>query len=313
MDERPVVGIDVGGSWLDAAVDGGEAWRAANDEAGIAAIVGRLRGLRPRLVVAEATGGLETALTTALAVAGLPVAVVNPRQVRDFAGALGRRAKTDAIDAKVLARFGAAVRPEPRPLADAVTRGLEALLARRRQLLEMLVAEQQRLRRAAPAVRPGVEAHVAWLQARIGEADGELRARIEASPVWRAKEDLLRSVPGVGPVTAAALLAGLPELGALDRKQAAALAGLAPFNRDSGVLRGQRRIAGGRAAVRAALYMAVVSAVRCNPPIAAFYRRLRAAGKPPKVALVACAHKLLTILNAMVRDGQPWAPTAPAA
>lgn len=311
MDERPVVGIDVSQAWLDAAVAGGAAWRQATAAAGGAALVGRVAGLGPRLVVLAATGRLAAPLVAALAAAGLPVAVVNPRQVRAFAQAIGRLAKTDALDAAVLARFGAAVRPQPRPLPDAATRELEALLGRRRQLLEMLAAEEQRRRRANAAVRPGIAEHVAWRRARLAGIDGELRARVAASPAWRAAEDLLRGVPGVGPVTAAALLAGLPELGRLDRKQVAARAGLAPFNRDSGGLRGQRRIAGGRAGVRTALYMAAVSAVRCNPVITPLYRRRRAAGKPPKLALVACARKLLTILNAMVRDGRPGAP-APA-
>lgn len=312
MNDGAVVGIDVSGTQLDVAVDGGGTWRAANDATGIAALVAHLAGLGPPLVVLEATGGLETALAGALAMAlagaGVPVAVVNPRQVRAFAGALGRRAKTDAIDARVLARFGVAARPAPRPLPDAATRALESLVARRRQLLEMLAAEERRQRRADPAARPGIATHVAWLRTQIEEIERELRARIEASPVWRAKGQLPRGVPGVGPVTAVALLAGRPELGRLDRKQVAALTGLAPYNRDSGTLRGRRLIAGGRADVRAALHMAVISASRWNPILRPFYQRLRAAGKPPKVALVACAHKLLTILNAMLRDGRAWHP-----
>jgi transposase len=308
------VGIDVAAKHLDAAAHGeGEPWRAPHDAAGIAALVGRLVELRPALVVLEATGGLETVLVGELAAAGVPVAVVNPRQVRDFARATGRLAKTDALDARVLAHFAAAVRPAPRPVPDATAQELAALVARRRQVSEMLVAEQLRLRTASPRVRPQIEAHVAWLRAQLRELDGELRAVIAASPLWRAKDELLRSVPGVGPVVAAVLLGGLRELGTLERKPIAALVGVAPVNRDSGQQRGQRRIAGGRGQVRAALYMATVVGVRHNPVLAAFYARLRAAGKPPKVALTACMHKLLLILNAMLRDGTPWQHAADTA
>lgn len=248
-----------------------------------------------------------------LAAAGLPVAVVNPRQVRGFARATGKLAKTDALDARVLAHFAAGVRPAPRPVPDATARELAALVARRRQVSEMPVAEQLRLRTASPRVRPRIEAHLAWPRGQLRELDGELRELIAASPLWRAKDELLRGVPGVGPVVAAVLLGGLPELGALDRKPIAALVGVAPFNRDSGGQRGHRAIAGGRAGGRAALYMATVVGVRHNPVLRAFYARLRAAGKPPKVALTACMHKLLLILNAMLRDGAPWAPPAPTA
>ena len=305
--EAVCVGIDVSAAGLDvAARPGGAAWAVANDEAGAAALVARLRGLAPALVVLEATGGLELPAVGALAAAGLPVAVVNPRQVRDFARATGTLAKTDRLDAAVLARFAEAVRPAPRPLPDADARELAALLARRRQVVEMLTAERNRRRAAAGRVRAQIEAHLAWLAGQLDELDRELAAAVRASPAWRAKEDLLRGVPGVGPVLALTLLAGLPELGRLDRRGIAALAGVAPLNRDSGALRGKRAVWGGRAPVRAALYMAAVVAARHNPVIRAFYGRLVAAGKPKKVALTACMRKLLTILNAMLRDGAPW-------
>jgi transposase len=302
------VGIDVAAAHLDAAVrPTGEAWRAANDAAGIAALVARLEALAPTLIVLEATGGLEGPAVGELAAAGLPVAVVNPRQARDFARATGKLAKTDRLDAAVLAHFADGVRPAVRPLPDAAAQELQALVTRRRQLVEMLTAEQNRLRPAAAPVRPQIEAHVAWLRAQVKDLDRQLREAIRASPLWRAQDDLLRGVPGVGPGLSATLLAELPELGTLDRKRIAALVGLAPLNRDSGTRRGQRAIWGGRASVRAALYMAALSAVRWNPAIRPFYDRLRAAGKPPKVALTACMRKLLTILNAMVRDGTSWA------
>ena len=304
--EETFVGIDVAAAHLDVAVRPGEAWRVANDEAGVAALAERLAALAPALVVLEATGGRELLAAGALAAAGLPVAVVNPRQVRDFARATGQLAKTDALDAQLLARFAAAVRPAPRPLPDAAAQELQAVLARRRQVVEMLVAERNRLGSAPRPVRADIAAHVAWLRRRLAALDAALAELIRASPVWRAKEDLLRSVPGVGPVLATTLLALLPELGALDRKQVAGLVGVAPLNRDSGAFRGKRAVWGGRAAVRAALYMATLVATRHNPAVRAFYRRLCAAGKPKKVALTACMRKLLTILNAMVRDGTGW-------
>lgn len=316
MDREPAcfVGIDVGRDRLDIAVrPAGEAWSAPNDAAGVDGLVDRLAALRPALVVLEATGGLEAPAVAALGAAGLPVAVVNPRQVRDFAKATGQLAKTDALDARALARFAEAVRPAPRPLPDAEQRLLAALLARRRQLVEMLGAERQRLARALPALRPRLAAHVEWLERELGEADAELDRAVQASPAWRAREELLRGVPGVGPVLARTLLAELPELGRLDRKRIAALVGVAPLARESGRLRGRRGVWGGRAQVRRVLSMAALVAVRRNPVIAAFHARLRAAGKPPKVALVACMHKLLTILDAIARSGEPWRGAAPAA
>jgi transposase len=306
------VGIDVAKAQLDVAVrpDGAQ-WVAANDEAGIAGLVARLGALAPALIVLEATGGRELPLAAALVAAGLPVAVVNPRQVRDFARAVGQLAKTDALDARVLARFAEVVRPAPRPLPDAQAQQLSALLARRRQLVSMLTAERQRLDTAADPVRARVQAHIDWLAQELADLDGELRAALQASPAWRAKEDLLRGVPGVGPVLAVTLLAELPELGELGRKQIAALVGVAPLNCESGTLRGRRIAWGGRARVRTALYMAALVATRFNPTIKAFYARLLAGGKAKKLALVACMHKLLLILNAILRHRAPWRVAAP--
>ena len=308
------IGIDVAkDTFVVASTTGavGAGW--SNDEAGIAALVRELTARAPQLIVLEATGGYETAVTAALAAAGLPVAVVNPRQVRDFARALGALAKTDALDARILAQFAERIRPPVRPLPDEVTQELAALLARRRQLLEMRTAEQNRRVQLPRRLRAGIDAHIVWLSQQLAELDREVDQTLRGSPVWRAKESLLRSIPGIGPVVARTLLAELPELGTLERGEVAALAGVAPLNHDSGQRTGKRRIWGGRAAVRAALYMAVVSAIRCNPPIHAFYARLRAAGKPPKVAMVACMRKLLTIANAVLRDGVVWAAPAPAA
>jgi transposase len=304
------IGIDVAKRWLDVArTDEERVRRFANDGDGIARAVDTLAAEAPRLVVLEATGGHETALAAALAVAGLAVAVVNPRQVRDFARATGQLAKTDALDARVLALFAERVRPPVRPLADAETRELAALLARRRQLIEMRTAEENRRPTLPAALLPGLEELVAVLDRQIAALEQDLDRAVRDSPVWQAKERLLRSVPGIGPVVARTLLAELPELGTLNRQGVAALAGLAPLNADSGQRRGKRRTWGGRAPVRAALYMAAVSAIRCNAPIRALYRRLhKQGGKPKKVALVACMRKLLTTANAMVRDGALWHP-----
>jgi transposase len=305
------IGIDVAKAWLDVASSGEErVWRVDNDGDGIAALVAEVTARSPRLIVLEATGGHETAVTAALAAAGLAVAVVNPRQVRDFARATGQLAKSDALDARVLALFAARVQPPPRPLPDAVAQDLAALLARRRQLLEMRTAEQHRRPTLAPRLRPALDAHVLWLNQQLAELDRELDQTLRASPVWREKEELLRSIPGIGPVVARTLLGELPELGRLTRWEVAALAGVAPLNQDSGQRRGPRRTWGGRAPVRAALYMAAVTATRCNPALRTLYARLREAGKPPKVALVACMRKLLTIANAILRDGVPWSADA---
>ncbi|HEX5500574.1 MAG TPA: IS110 family transposase [Thermomicrobiales bacterium] len=307
------VGIDVSRDWLDVAIrPSGDGWRVANDATGIAALVADVAALSPTLVVLEATGGLETTAAAALLAAVVPVAVVNPRQAREFAKATGQLAKSDALDAAMLAHFAEAIRPPQRPLPDADQQRLAALLARRRQVVEMLVAERQRLARAQPAVRARVTAHVAWLEEELAGLDAELDAAIQASPAWRARAALLRSVPGVGPVLSRTLLADLPELGQLDRRRIAALVGVAPLARESGTWRGRRGIWGGRAEVRRVLYMATVVAVRRNPAIRAFHDRLRSAGKAPKVALVACMHKLLLILDAIVRTGEPWRVALPA-
>jgi transposase len=256
--------------------------------------------------VLEATGGREGPAVAALAAAGLPVAVVNPRQVRDFARAIGQLAKTDVLDAQVLAHFAQVIHPTPRPLPDEQAQELTALMARRRQLIQMQTAERQRLDTALPRVRSQIQRHLAWLEAELADLDQSLHNQVQASPVWRERENLLRSVPGIGPTTALTLLAELPELGQLDRKAIAALVGVAPLSCESGTWRGRRIVWGGRARVRTALYMATLVASRHNPRIAAFYGRLCAAGKPKKVALIACMHKLLTILNAIVRQGSPW-------
>jgi transposase len=306
------IGIDVAKRQLDvAARPGGERWAAVNDVAGIAGVVERLRTTGPvALIVLEATGGYEMALVAALTTAQLPLVVVNPRQVRDFARAVGKLAKTDAIDAEVLAHFADAIRPEPRALPDALTQELQGWLGRRRQVLEMLLAEEQRLGRATRSIRPQIQQHVEWLRSQLRDVDRGLQELIRTSPVWREHENLLRTTPGVGPVLATTLLADLPELGRLNRRQIAALVGLAPLNWDSGQQRGPRHIWGGRAPVRTALYMATLAAVRCNPVIRAFFERLSAAGKPRKVALTACMRKLLTILNAMMHRRVGWSVPA---
>jgi len=303
------VGIDVAKATLDVAVHPtGARWTLAYTEREVAGLVTRLTGLAPALVVLEATGGLEEPLVGALAAAGLPVVVVNPRQVRDFAKATGRLAKTDALDATVLAHFAAAVRPTPRPLPDAATQSLAALVTRRRQLVEMLTAERNRLGSAPRTLRAEIQAHITWLKRRLGRLDTDLGQAIRTSPAWRVQDDLLQSVPGVGPVLATTLLASLPELGTLNRRAIAALVGVAPLNRDSGTRQGRRRVWGGRAAVRAVLYMGTLVAVRHTPVLRAFYQRLRAVGKLPKVALTACMRKLLTILNAMLKQQTRWTP-----
>jgi transposase len=304
------VGIDISKARLDGyCLPQGERFDNPNDDAGISAVVKRLTALGPTLVVLEATGGLETPLAAALAAAKIPVAVINPRQARDFAKAIGTLAKTDAIDAKILALFADKIRPQVRDLPDEEARKFEAILTRRRQLLEMRVAEQNRLAATTtPKVRKDLEAHIRFLDHRVEEMDTELERTVQESEVYRAKDILLRSVPGIGPVASRTLLASLPELGQLDGKRIAALAGLAPMARDSGTLKGRRMIGGGRADVRSALYMATLSAVRYNSTLKAFYDRLRGAGKPAKVALTAAARKLLTILNAMLKANQAWAP-----
>jgi transposase len=304
------VGIDVSKDRLDVHVlPSGEAFGVASDGEGLASLAERLAALQPVTVALEATGGFEVVAAGVLAGAGLPVVVVNPAQVRSFAHALGRRAKTDPIDALVIARFAQAARPEPRPLADADQRFLSDLAARRRQILQMLVAERQRLGRAGDLrLKKSLRRLIAALEKELGEVDGDIDQAIRTSPAWRRKEVLMQSVPGVGRITARNLLADMPELGRLDRRQAAALAGLAPFTRQSGQWRGKSFIGGGRAHVRCALFMAALSAARFNPALKTFHQRLIAAGKPKMVALVAVARKLLIILNAVLRDQKPWQP-----
>lgn len=307
MSQPICLGLDVSKAHLDLAHEPmASPLRVANTPAGISDLVRHIRALHPALIVLEATGGWERAVLRALVAADLPAVAVNPRQIRDFARATGQLAKTDALDAQVLARFAAAVRPTVRAVPEAPTETLKALLARRRQMTEMLTAERNRLSTALAAIRPSLTQHIAWLEAQLAQLDDDLDEAIRQSPVWKAQDDLLRSVPGIGPVLSRTLLAELPELGTLNRKQIAALVGVAPLNRDSGRLRGRRMIWGGRAPVRAALYMGALVATKWNPVIRAFYQRLRAAGKLPKVALVACMRKLLTIVNAMVKHATPW-------
>jgi transposase len=304
------VGIDVSKAQLDVEIrPTGEKESVANDKVGIKALVKRLAKIKPTLIVLEATGGYERQVTRALASAELAVYVVNPRQVRDFAKATGQLAKTDSIDAGVLAHFAEAVRPQLRPLPDVVTLELRALTARRRQILEMIAAENNRLAMTSKAVRKRIDAHVRWLEQELERANQELDRAIEQSPIWKENENLLRSAKGIGPVTSRTLLAELPELGTLDRKQISALVGVAPFNRDSGSLKGRRSIWGGRAPVRCALYMATLVATRRNSVIRDFYKRLLAKGKLFKVALVACMRKLLTILNSMIKHKTSWSET----
>lgn len=314
MSEEVFVGIDVSKAQLDVALHpGGEQWTVMNDAAGLATLGERLQALAPTIVVLEATGGWEVAAVGELATRGVAVAVVNPRQIRAFAQAVGQLEKTDRLDAVAIAHFAAAVRPTPRPLADALQQELQALVVRRRQVVEMLVAERNRVPLSPPAVRRSLQQHIAWLEKQLAEVDRDLGRRLRQSPVWRAKEELLRSVPGVGPVCAATLVAELPELGQLNRKQIAKLVGVAPLARESGTWRGRRVIWGGRAPVRAVLYMAALTAQRVNPVIRALYRRLIAAGKPPKVALVACMRKLLIILNVLAKRQEHWRLPPPLA
>jgi transposase len=302
------VGIDVSKSTLDVAVhESGSAWSCANDPSGCTALVAQLKELHPTRIVMEATGGYETLIAASLSAAELPVMVVNPRQVRDFAKATGELAKTDWLDARVLAHFAAAIKPPLRPTKSDAAQHLEALLARRRQIVEMLVAEKNRLAaNRDQAVVKDLQAHISWLNRRLKQSDDELQRALQASPAWRERNERLRSVPGVGSVLSLTLVAQLPELGTLNRKQIAKLVGVAPFNCDSGQWRGSRHIWGGRAAVRGPLFMATLSAIRCNPTIRTFYRRLITAGKAPKVAITACMRKLLTILNVMLKTQTSW-------
>ncbi len=304
------VGIDVAKDRLDVHLrPSGESFTVTRDGEGLVQLVDRLQRLAPRLVVMEATGGYETIVASAVAAAHLPLAVVNPRQIRDFARATGKLAKTDAIDAAAIAHFAEAIRPPARPIAEPEAQALGELVARRRQVIEMMVAERNRRRRATQRrVLQAIDRHLELLQTELSELDGDIDGAIRGSPAWQADADLLASVPGVGPATLRTLIAELPELGRLDRRKIAALVGVAPINRDSGTMRGRRSIAGGRPAVRTALFMAALVASRKNPVIAPYYAKLRAAGKTGKQALTACIRKLVVILNAILRDRKPWQP-----
>ena len=306
--EQVFVGIDVSKDRLDVhLLPAKEAFAVARDGEGLASLAERLKAVSPALIVLEATGGFETVVAAALAGEGLPLAVVNPRQIRDFAKADGQLAKTDALDAAVIALFAERMRPEVRPLADEQTRTLSELVARRRQLIEMMTAERnRRARLSRKQLLRALDRHLAVLQKDLSELDEEIKTTIRGTPIWREREELMRSVPGVGPGLACTILADVPEIGTLDRKKMAALVGVAPFNRDSGTHRGRRIICGGRAKVRAALYMAALAATKYNPVLRSFYQRLLHAGKPKKLALIAVMRKLLTILNAIIRDQRPW-------
>jgi transposase len=304
--ERPYVGVDISKENLDIAIATSDRkWQISNNPAGIKKVIEMLKEMNPTLVVFEATGGFELSFWSALSEAGIGAAPVNPRQIRDFAKAKGRLAKTDTIDAQVIAQYAQALQPRHQTFPD--TQDLKEIMARRSQLIEMITAEKNRLRAARRTrIQHDIKAHIEWLESRLDDVDKDLMQAIKANPEWRKKFELLQSTPGVGITTAAALVSGFQELGKVNRHQAAALAGVAPLNRDSGMMRGKRTIWGGRARVRSVLYMATLVATRCNPVIRAFYQRLCAAGKPKKVALIACMRKLLTILNSMLKHNTPW-------
>jgi len=303
------VGIDVSKATLDVALwQPEQAWQVRNDIEGVGKLLERLQELRPNLVVIEATGGYEKLIVAELVLAKVAVSVVNPKRVRDFARSVGQLAKTDKIDARILAQFAQAVRPAPRPLRTEEEERLSALISRRRQIIDMLTAERNRLAVAYLATRKRMEKHIEWLQQELADIEADIDQFIQGTPLWKQKDELLRSVPGVGEVTAYTLLADLPELGTLDRQGIAALVGVAPLNKDSGIKRGKRRVFGGRETVRNVLYMAALSAARFNPTIKTFYDRLIKAGKEKKVAIVACMRKLLVILNSILRHQRPWQP-----
>ena len=301
------VGIDVSKDSLDVtALPSKEKWRYANDEVGIGKLVARLKKLSTSLIVMEPTGGLEAMVAAALAAEGINVAIVNARQIRDYARATGKLAKTDKLDALVMAEFASVIKPQPRQLRDEESEEIKATVSRRRQLLGMLTAEKNRMAIARKNLKPNILAHIEWLKKEIADLDRDLRRRIEDSPIWRVKDDLLQSIPGVGRVLSATLLAELPELGKLNRRQIAALVGVAPFNRDSGIMKGKRSVWGGRASIRAVLYMATLASTRYNPVIRSFYQQLLVRGKAKKVALVACMRRLLTIMNAILKYQRAW-------
>ncbi len=301
------VGIDVSKDHLDVALlPDDQAWTLGNNETEIVSLVERLLAIRPTLIVIEATGGFEMLVASMLSAANLSVAVVNPRQARDFAKATGKLAKTDAIDAKMLALFGQTLRPEPRPLKSEELKELDSLVRRRSQLVAILTTEKNRLATAPNSIRHDIHEHIAWLKKRIDQLNQAIDKLIKQSPIWRAKDQLLKSAPGIGQVIASCIIAELPEIGTISNKEISALVGLAPLNRDSGKYRGRRIVWGGRSSVRSALYMGALSAIRYKPPIKAFYERLIKAGKKPKVAITACMHKLLIILNAIIKNSMPW-------
>lgn len=309
-NEKVYAGIDVAKASMDVAVhSSGQCWSFPNNDKGITQAVSQLQKLAPTIVIMEATGGMEIPMATALAVARVPIALVNPRQVRDFAKATGKLAKTDALDAKVIAHFAAAIQPKPQSLPEEHAQKLRAIMSRRRQVVEMITAEKNRLSPAGEVVKERIMAHITWLEQELANINKELYRSIQKSRVWREKDNLLRSVPGVGPVLSANLIAGLPELGELNRRQVASLVGVAPLNRDSGTFKGKRTVWGGRATVRTALYMSTLVATRYNPVIRTFYHRLISAGKAKKVAITACMRKLLTILNTMLKHNTRWSYT----
>ena len=301
------VGIDIAKDSMDVTVhEGKETWVYTNDEQGLAKLVSKMKKLIPCLIVMESTGSYELAVASELHSQGFPVAVVNPRHIRDFARSVGILAKTDVLDAKVIARYAAQVQPTPRALPEEEAKRLGVIMARRRQIIAMRTAEKNRLHQADPAVKEGIKEHIDWLNQKLDDIDKELGRMIESNPEWKEKNDIIQSVPGVGPNLAMTLLSDFPELGSLNRKQIASLSGLAPFNRDSGKMRGKRTIWGGRSSVRSASYMSAFSAIRWNPLLKTFYQRLRTAGKLRKVAMVACMRKLLCLLNAMLRNKTIW-------
>jgi len=308
MEEKlNYVGIDVAKDSMEVALhECTECWHYSNDKAGIARLIKRLKKLSAHLIVLEATGGYEVSLAAALQSEGLPVAVVNPRHIRDFARSVGILAKTDVLDAKVIARYAATVQPAPRALPTEETRRLDSIMMRRRQIVTMRTAEKNRLHQANPAVKERIKVHITWLEQELNDLDRELQQMIESNPEWKEKNDIIQSVPGAGPNLAITILSEFPELGQLNRQQTAALSGVAPFNRDSGKMRGKRSIWGGRSVVRTAAYMSTISAIRCNPLLKSFYTRLIEAGKLRKVAIVACMRKLLCILNAMLKTHTTW-------
>ena len=312
MENKVYVGIDVSKDKVDVALrPGEEAWTVTQDDSSLEELVMKLKDIKPELVVLEATGGYETRVAAMIAVAGIPVSVVNPRQVRDFAKSTGKLAKTDRLDARAIAHFAEAIKPEARYLADEESREIAAMMSRRRQLVEMMVAEKNRLHTCHPNLTAEIKEHLEWMEQRLRALEDEIQKRIQKTDIWHEKDDLLQTVPGIGKIVSSTLLTELPELGKVNRKKIAALVGVAPLNRDSGKYKGRRGVWGGRSSVRSALYMATLSAIRFNPVIKTYYEKLLARGKLKSVAMTACMHKLLTILNAMIAESKPWDPIMP--